>query len=106
MQLESSNLKSELKKLKRYPMEQKVLDRVLKHIKICENFKALDTNPISRMYSFERLKYGLSQYYSFRLEKSGVIRLIVSIDEENNIVSIEYISVDHYDDFKRKIKKS
>jgi len=103
MQLDSDNLKSESKKLKRYNNEQKMLDKIIIHLKMCKNFKELESNPISKMYGFERLKYSLSDYYSFRLEKGGVIRLIISVDEENNIIKIEFISMDHYNDFKRKI---
>ena len=106
MQLDSLGLKKEEKKLKRYQNEQKVLERIIKHIKMCNNYKDLKNNPMSLVYGFEELKYELSGYCSFRLEKSGTIRLIVTIDEANNKVKIEYISMDHYDDFKRMLKKS
>ena len=105
MQLESSCLKKEEKKLKRYQNEQKMLDKVIKHIKMCNNYIDLKFNPVSQTYGFERLKYEINEYYSFRLEKSGVIRLIVSIDKYHNLVKIEFISMEHYEDFKRKLSE-
>ncbi len=103
MQLDSSYLKKEEKKLKRYPNEQKMLEKIIKHIKMSNNYRELKLNPVSRIYGFEELKHELSGFCSFRLEKSGVIRLIVTIDEDENIVKIEYISMDHYNDFKRRL---
>lgn len=106
MQLNSIDLKKEEKKLKRYQNEQKMLEVVIKHIKMCNNYRDLKNNPMSRVYEFEELKHELNGYFSFRLGKSGTIRLIVTIDEERNIVKIEFISMDHYKDFKRLLKKS
>ena len=106
MQLNSSDLKKEEKKLKRYQKEQKTLELIIKHIKMCNSYKDLKSNPMSRVYEFEELKHELNGYCSFRLEKSGTIRLIVKIEEEENIVKIEFISMDHYKDFKRMLKKS
>ena len=55
------------------------------------------------MYGFERLKYFKDEYYSFNLGKNkGVIRLIFKIDREYNAVILKFISMDHYNDFKRK----
>ena len=104
MQLDSSNLKREEKKLKRYQNEQKMLEKIIKYIKMCNNYNDLRNNPLSRIYGFEELKYNLNSYCSFRLEKGGVIRLIIRIDEDENIVKIEFISMNHYEDFKRILK--
>lgn len=104
MLLESSSLKKEEKKIGRYQNSQKELEKIIKHIKMCNNYKELKLNPLSRIYGFEELKHELSGYCSFRLEKSGVIRLIVTVDEEENMVKIEYISMDHYNDFKRNLR--
>ena len=79
---------------------------IIKHIKICGSCNELKNNPMSRIYDFEELKHELNGYCSFRLEKNGTIRLIVKIFEEENCVKIEYISMDHYSDFKRMLKKS
>ena len=47
--------------------------------------------------------YELNGYYSFNLNKnSGVVRLIVSTDN-NEILRLEFVSVNHYDDFKNKL---
>lgn len=59
----------------------------------------------SIMYGFERLKYFNGEFYSFNLgKKGGVIRLIFRIDKENNAVILEFISMNHYEDFKRSEK--
>ena len=39
MQLNSSDLKKEEKKLKRYQKEQKTLELIIKHIKMCNSYK-------------------------------------------------------------------
>lgn len=105
MQLDSSNLKNEEKKLKRYQEEQKELKKIIKHIKFCNNYTDLRLNPLSKIYGFEELKHELNGYNSFRLGKSGVIRLIVTVDEKENIIKIVFISMNHYEDFKRKLRK-
>ena len=105
MLLESSSLKKEEKKLGRYQNAQKELEKIIKHIKMCNNYRELKLNPFSKIYGFEELKHELSGYCSFRLEKSGVIRLIISADEEENVIKIEFISTDHYKDFKRILGK-
>ena len=47
----------------------------------------------------------MSGYYSFNLCKNGcMIRLICRIEKEKNLVILEYITMNHYEDFKR-IKK-
>lgn len=57
------------------------------------------------MYGFEPLKHEMRGYYSFNLCKvGGVIRLVFTIDVKNNSVNLEYISMNHYKDFKEKIK--
>lgn len=104
MQLDSFNLKKEEKKLKRYPNEQEELRKILVYIKLCNNYLDLKNNPMSKIYEFEELKYELSGYSSFRLGNNKLIRLIVKIDKETNLVKVEYISIDHYEDFKRKLK--
>lgn len=102
MQLDSAVLRKEQKKLKKYFKEQDMLEKILVHIKQCQTYNELCSNPISNMYGFEALKQNLSGYYSFNLCKNGgVIRLICSIDKDNNLVKIEFISMDHYRDFKK-----
>ena len=106
MHLSCENFKNEQKKLKKHYQEQIILEKLLLHIKICQTYDELVSNPISTMYGFEALKHELFGYYSFRLsKKGGVIRLIFTIDKEKNIVKLEFISMDHYEDFKKKINK-
>ena len=103
MQLDSSDLNREKKKLKRYLDEQKKLEEIIVHIKMCNNYKELKYNPISTIFGFEELKHELNGYCGFKLGK--VIRLIISVNETENKVKIEFISINHYDDFKRKLKE-
>ncbi len=105
MQINSDKLKTEEKKLKKYPSEHERLDRIINHIKQCQSVKELKYSPISNMYHFEELKHEMSGYCSFNLckSRSGVIRFIFTIDEENQIVNVVFISLKHYDDFKRTL---
>jgi len=105
MLLDSSVLNKEKKKLKKYKEENDYLDKIIKHIRNSSTFNDLKMNPLSRIYGFEELKHELSGYCSFRIGKSGTTRLILSVDEDSNIIKIEFISLNHYDDFKRKLKK-
>ena len=94
------------KNIKRNYKQQNTLDMIKNHIKICNNFEELTKNPISIMYGFEKLKYELNGYYSFNLCKNkGTIRLIISINEATNQVFLEYISTNHYSDFKEIIRR-
>ena len=105
MHLDSSALNKEKKKLKNYNEEKLTLEKIVKYIKFCNDYKELKSNPFSKVYGFEELKYELSGYSSFRISKSGVIRLITKVDEDNNKVIIKFISMEHYEDFKRKLKR-
>lgn len=97
--------KNSEKNIKRHYDEQNTLDMIKNHIKQCVNFNELKNNPISIMYGYEQLKYELNKYHSFNLcKKGGKIRLIFSIDESLNQICLEYISNDHYIDFKNKIR--
>ena len=101
MKLNRSNFKKQEKKLKNHYKEKERLENFLEHIKSCETIKDLLDNPI---YECERLRETLKGYYSFNLcKKGGVIRLIFTIDEYNNIVNLIFISMNHYEDFKRNI---
>jgi Txe/YoeB family toxin of Txe-Axe toxin-antitoxin module len=95
--------KNSNKNIKNRYNEKKTLDMIINHIKQCTDFPSLSINPISLMYGFEPLKHELNGYYSFNLNKNGgKIRLIVSPSGEE-ILKLEYISIDHYEDFKNKL---
>lgn len=95
--------KNSLKNIENRHKEKKTLDMILNHIKQCSDFKDLKTNPISMMFEYEPLKYELNGYHSFNLNKNGgKIRLIFSV-KCNDVLTLEYISVEHYEDFKNKI---
>lgn len=82
-----------------------MLNKIILHIKECHTYEELSKHPVSIMYGFESLKEDMNGYYSFNLCKNGgTIRLIVSIDKENKIVKLEYITMKHYEDIKRKWK--
>ena len=104
MQLGRDKFKNQEKKLKKNKKEQEIYNKVIEHIKTCKNFGELQESPISQMYEFEPLKHELSGYYSFNLcKKGGVIRLIVSEGENQEVLNLNFISMDHYKDFKRII---
>ena len=86
-----------IKHLKNRASERKLLDEVLHYIKNQPDFSTMINDPLSNLYRLERLKYGLSDYYSFRLSK--IIRLIIMPSDNNIEVYLVYISKDHYNDF-------
>lgn len=95
--------KNSIKNIKNRHKEKKTLDMIMNHIKQCTDFQDLKTNPISMMFEYEPLKYELNGYHSFNLNKNGgKIRLIFSV-ESNELLTLEYVSVEHYEDFKNKI---
>ncbi len=105
MKIDKTKFEKEIKKIKKHYKEQEKLDKIINHIKMCDTMEILENHSISKIYEFEPLKHELNGYYSFNLcKKGGVIRLIFTVDRVNNIVILEYISMDHYDDFKNKLK--
>lgn len=105
MKIEYGKLyRNRLKNIKRHYEEENTLYMIKNHIKRCVSFSELKNNPISIMYGYEQLKYELNNYYSFNLcKKGGKIRLIFSVDESLNQICLEYISNNHYLDFKNKL---
>ena len=106
MYIEYGNLyKKSEKHIQKHYKELKTLDMIKNHIRQCSSFHEMKKNPISNMYGFEALKYELNGYYSFNLNRNrGVIRLILSIRDKENVAVLEYILMNHYEDFK-KIRK-
>lgn len=107
MQLDQTQLKKQLKKLKNHKEEEKRLEQIIELIVLqIKTYNDLYTNSFLIMYGFEELKHELSGYYSYNLCKArtGKIRLIMTIGKDFEIIYIEYISTDHYKDFKRKLK--
>ncbi|MBQ7104508.1 MAG: hypothetical protein IJN90_01480 [Bacilli bacterium] len=98
--------KREEKKLKKHIEEQKMYEKILGHIKNCDNYEELKSNPLSKTYGYEALKEDLSGYHRFNLCKNGgKIRLIFTINEESNTVYLTYISLEHYVDFKKWLRQ-
>lgn len=94
------------KNIKKHYLEREMLEKIKNHIKQSKNFFELMTNPISKMYGYEALKYELNEYYSFNLCKNGgKIRLIFSVEAHINQVCLEFISLNHYEDFKQRTCK-
>ena len=101
VKIDRTNFKRQEKKLKNRHKELIEFEKVIRHIRNCKTFQEL-----SKLYKFELLKEDLTGYYSFNLCKnSGKIRLIFSINEELNIIRLVFISTNHYEDFKKYIKK-
>lgn len=97
---------SQEKKLKKYQKEKDIYDKVINHIRQCNTIVELEKHPISKMYGYEVLRGDLSGYSSFNLCKNrGRIRLIITLDNENEEVCLLYISTDHYEDFKKFLKR-
>ena len=95
--------KNSIKSIKNKHNVKSTLDMIVNHIKQCNTFQELISNPISLMYGYEPLKYELNGYYSFNLNKNGgKTRLIFSL--LNDYIILEYISVNHYEDFKNKLR--
>ncbi len=90
------------KKLKKYKKELEILNKIIELIENSTNFQELNNNPVAMLYDFERLKYNLNSFYSFRLNDNQ-IRLIISLDNnEIEKVQLVYISFNHYDNFNEK----
>ena len=87
------------KDLKKYKKELEILRNIIDLLERIPNFSSLISDPISRMYNFERLKHDFNEFYSFRLSK--VFRLIVRPCGNDVQVELVYISTNHYKDFDR-----
>ncbi len=104
--LKDEGYKNQEKKLKKFPKEQEIYERIINHIKQCNTITDLENHSFSRMYGYEALKGDLNGYYSFNLCKNrGKIRLIFTVNRKENEINLLYISTDHYEDFK-KVKKN
>ncbi len=93
----TKNYNKSIKSLKNRVSEKKLLDEILFYIKNQPDFDTMVNDPLSNLYRLERLKYELSDYYSFRLSKT--IRLIIRPKDNNIEVYLVYISKEHYKDF-------
>jgi len=87
------------KDLKKHPKEKERLDEIIRHIEHFDTFTDMIRDPLTRIYNFERLKYELNEFYSFRLSK--IYRLIVRPRGNDIEVELVYISTDHYIDFNK-----
>ncbi len=97
--------KNQEKKLKRHHENKEIYGKIINLIKQCDTINDLENNCFSKIYGYEALKDDLYGYYSFNLCKNrGRIRLILTVDKKENEIKLIYISMDHYEDFK-KVKK-
>ena len=100
----NDRFKNSLKKIKKKFNELDMYEKIVNHMLRCNDFNEFKKNPISRMYGFEQLKYDLNCYYSCNLNKNGgTDRLIFSTDDDK-LITLEYVSIDHYEDFKKIIR--
>lgn len=103
MNINKINFKNQEKKLKNHIKEQEILSKIIVLLKESKDLKELSANPICFLYNFEALKDDLFGFYSFNLSKNGgTIRLICSFNSDG--VNLEYISLNHYADFKQNLK--
>ena len=74
-------------------------EEIIEYISMVDNFNSIINDPVAKVYNFERLKYNLNEFYSFRLSK--LYRLIVRPTDNGIEVEIVYISSNHYEDFDK-----
>ena len=86
-----------IKKIKNHHLEQEELNYILEYLRSKRYFHEIINDPMSKIYGFERLRYELNSFYSFKLSK--MVRLIVKPNDENIELYLVYISTKHYDDF-------
>lgn len=102
---ENSSYKNSCKKMKKKPEVKEELDIILSHMEAVNSFDELKTHPISLLYGFEVLRSDLTGYYKFSITRNNKYRLLFSYDSVKNIITLEYISENHYEDFKKYLKK-
>ena len=85
------------KDLNKRKKEIELLEDIIKYIRDIKDFNIMLNDSIAMSYGFERLKYSLNEFYSFRLSK--VIRLIVKPKDNGVELYLVYISTKHYEDF-------
>ena len=103
---EANGYKNSLRKIKKNYLAREKLNNVLIHISQVENYSKLKSHVVSWTYGFEELTGDLSGYCRFSIDKngrSGKLRLIFSCSDDS--ITLEYISDEHYEDFKRYLKK-
>ena len=103
---ETTGYKNSLRKIKKSYEAKEKLNKVLNHIEILPNYEDLKNHEMSKIYGFKELKDDLSGYCRFSLDKNGKngkLRLILSCS--NDSICLEYISDEHYEDFKRYLRK-
>ena len=86
-----------IKVLNKRKEEKEVLEDILSYLRNINYFNILLNDPLAKMYGFERLKYDLKDFYSFRLSRT--IRLIVKPKDNNIEIYLIYLSKNHYEDF-------
>ena len=67
------------------------------------DFCEFKKNPISLIYGFEALKYEFNGYYSCNLNKNGGTVRLIFTSNEDDLITLEFVSTDHYKDFKKVI---
>ena len=95
--------KNSLKKIKNKYSEKEMLEKILNHIKRCNDFCEFKKNPISLIYGFEALKYEFNGYYRCNLNKNGGTVRLIFTSNEDDLITLEFVSTDHYKDFKKVI---
>ena len=86
-----------LKDLKKRKEELDVLKDILEYLEGRKGFSDIVNDSLAKSYGFERLKYSLNEFYSFRLSK--ITRLIVKPKDNYIELYLIYISTKHYEDF-------
>lgn len=104
---ETSGYKNSQRKIKKNYEAKEKLNNVINHIEAVRDYNDLKNHIVSKTYGFEELKDDLTGFYRFSIDKNGrngKLRLIFSFT--NDTIRLEYISDEHYEDFKRYLRKA
>lgn len=105
--IETTGYKSSVKAIKTNYESLDKLDTIKSFILANENVDKMKSNPLSHTYGYEELKDDLTGYCKYSLCKNsstGKVRLIFSV-VDNETIRFEYVSNDHYHDFKRYLRR-
>lgn len=103
---ETTGYKNSVKKIKKNYEAKRKLNTIINHIEAVDTYDELKKHPMSYIYGFEELRDDLTNYCRFSLDKNGgtgKLRLIFSCLDDS--IVLEYISDEHYEDFKKYLNK-
>ena len=103
---ESKGYKNSIKKIKNNYEAKDKIEKIISYLEVINSFEEIKNDVVLKMYGYEELREDLSGYYRFGIDKNsktGKLRLLFS-KIDNNAIQLEYISTEHYRDFKRYLR--